>query len=163
MRFPNPDSVLPISFFLLSSSLEFFIMDILHLKSLQFFGRHGTEEWEKLTGRRFMVDLDLMGDFTKAAENDQLEEALDYRVVYARARHVVETESHNLIERIAWRLMAEMFRTFPVQAVRVRVAKPEAPIGGLNQAVEIEICRTRAQFEESQTARQFPKAHERDA
>lgn len=123
-------------------------MDILRLKALHFFGRHGTEEWEIQTGRRFIVDLELLADFSQAAREDRLEDALDYRVVYARAKHVVETESHSLIERIAWRLMGEMFRTFPVGAVRVRVAKPEAPIGGLNQAVEVEIYRTRDQFEE---------------
>jgi 7,8-dihydroneopterin aldolase/epimerase/oxygenase len=138
-------------------------MDTLRLKALQFFGRHGTEEWEKLTGRRFIVDLELIADFTAAARGDRLEDALDYRVVYARAQHVVETESHDLIERIAWRLMAEMFRTFPIQAVRVRVAKPEAPIGGLNQAVEVEIYRTREQFEESQNVQHAPESKQHDA
>ena len=122
-------------------------MDTLRLKGLQFFGRHGTEQWEKINGRRFIVDLDLTSDMTRPARSDQLEEALDYRVVYARAQHVVESESHDLIERVAWRLMVEMFRTFPIAAVRVRVAKPEAPIGGLNQAVEVEIARTREQWE----------------
>ena len=138
-------------------------MDTLRLKALQFFGRHGTEEWEKVTGRRFIVDLELMADFTQAAREDRLEDALDYRVVYARAQHVVETESHELIERIAWRLMAEMFRTFPILAVKVRVAKPEAPIGGLNQAVEVEIYRTREQFEESQNVQHTPESDQHDA
>ena len=123
-------------------------MDTLKLKALQFFGRHGTEMWEKQTGRRFIVDLELKTDFTQAGFSDVLEDAIDYRVVYARACHVVESEHHDLIERIAWRLLCEMFRTFPVQAVTVKVAKPEAPIGGLNEAVEIEIARTRQQWEE---------------
>lgn len=131
-------------------------MDTLHLKGLQFFGRHGTEEWEKLTGRRFIVDLELTADLTQAALTDQLDDALDYRVVYSRAKHVVETESHNLIERVAWRLLTELFRTFPVSAVLVRVSKPEAPIGGLNQAVEVEFHRTRKQFEEAQNVQHTP-------
>lgn len=138
-------------------------MDTLRLKALQFFGRHGTEDWEKINGRRFSVDLELMADFSSAAQSDQLADALDYRVVYARAKHVVETESHNLIERIAWRLMSELFRTFPIAAVRVRVTKPEAPIGGLNQAVEIELYRTREQYEGSDHVRHAPHAHEHDA
>lgn len=121
-------------------------MDTLHLKGLQFFGRHGTESWERETGRRFIADIALSADMTECARTDRLEAALDYRVIYARARHVVETERHELIERVAWRLMGEMFRTFPVDRVKVRVAKPEAPIGGLNQAVEIEIERDRGQW-----------------
>ena len=122
-------------------------MDTLKIKGLQFFGHHGTEDWEKMTGRRFTVDLELTADFGKAGRSDRLEDAFDYRVVYARARHVVESESHNLIERVAWRLLSEMFRTFPVSVVTVRVGKPEAPIGGLNQSAEIELRRTREQFE----------------
>ncbi|MBI1785833.1 dihydroneopterin aldolase [Candidatus Sumerlaeota bacterium] len=122
-------------------------MDTLKLKGLQFFGRHGTELWEKQTGCRFIVDLELTGDFGHAATTDRLEDALDYRVIYSRTRHVVENESHNLIEKVAGRLLHEMFRTFPVSRVTVRVAKPEARIGGLNQAVEIELARTREEWE----------------
>jgi dihydroneopterin aldolase len=122
-------------------------MDTLRLLGLEFYGRHGTELWEKQNGCRFRVDIELAADFGRAARTDRLQDTLDYRVIHARARHVVERESHNLIERIAGRLVQEMFRTFPIDAVTVRVAKPEARIGGLNQAVQIELSRTRVQWE----------------
>lgn len=122
-------------------------MDKLRLKGLEFYGRHGTELWEKQNGCRFRVDLELGADFSRAAATDRLQETLDYRVIYSRARHVVEGESHNLIEKIAGRLVDEMFRTFSVEEVTVRVAKTEARIGGLNQAVEIELSRTRTAWE----------------
>jgi dihydroneopterin aldolase len=126
-------------------------MDTLRLKGLQFFGRHGTEEWEKTIGRRFSVDVELMTDLTRAGLTDHLRNALDYRVVYARAKAVVENQSHNLIERVAWCVMAEMFKAFPVVSeVHVHVSKPEAPIGGLNQAAEVEFSRTREEFERAQ-------------
>lgn len=122
-------------------------MDLLRLRGLEFYGRHGTELWEKQNGCRFRVDLELGADFSVSAQSDRLQDTLDYRVIYSRARHVVERESHNLIEKIAGRLVDEMFRTFGVDHVTVRVAKTEARIGGLNQAVEIEIARSRAQWE----------------
>lgn len=122
-------------------------MDLLRLRGLEFYGRHGTELWEKQNGCRFRVDLELGADFSISTESDRLQDTLDYRVIYSRARHVVERESHNLIEKIAGRLVDEMFRTFSVDHVTVRVAKTEARIGGLNQAVEIEIARSRAQWE----------------
>ena len=123
-------------------------MDTLRLKALHFFGRHGTETWEKENGRRYIVDLELELDLTQASQSDHLRDALDYRVVYARAKEVVESESHNLLEKVAGRLMTELFRAFPrVEAVRVRVSKPEAPIGGLNQAVDVEFRRTRQEWE----------------
>jgi 7,8-dihydroneopterin aldolase/epimerase/oxygenase len=129
-------------------------MDVLRLRGLEFYGRHGTELWEKQNGCRFIVDLELGADFSRAAESDRLEDTLDYRVIYSRARHVVERESHNLIERIAGRLVDEMFRTFNIDHITVRVAKTEARIGGLNQAVEIELARSRAEWES--TAEESP-------
>ena len=122
-------------------------MDTLSLNGLQFFGRHGTEDWEKETGRRFEVDVVLHADMARQGCSDRLDEAYDYRDIHAVARRVVAEESHELIERIAWRVLEEVFASFAVDAVTVRVAKPEAPIGGINRSVVIEYHRTRAQFE----------------
>lgn len=134
-------------------------MDTLRLKGLEFYGRHGTELWEKETGCRFVIDLELEADMAAAAQSDRLTDALDYRVIYSRARHVVEKESHNLIEKVAGRLVHEMFRTFEIGGVTVRVAKSEARIGGLNQAVEVELTRTREQWLE-ETEQENRKADE---
>ena len=76
----------------------FIFKNIRNVKQLHFFGRHGTEVWEQETGRRFIVDIELTHDMQRASQNDRLEDAIDYRVVYARARHVVENETHNLID-----------------------------------------------------------------
>ena len=122
-------------------------MDVLRLKGLEFYGRHGTELWEKQNGCRFIVDLELTADFSLPSKTDRLADTLDYRVIFSRTRHIVEHESHNLIEKVAARILREMFRTFPVDHVTVRVSKPEARIGGLNQAVEIELARSRSQWE----------------
>ncbi len=136
-------------------------MDLLRLKGLEFYGRHGTELWEKQNGCRFRVDLELRADFSVSASSDRLEDTLDYRVIYSRARHVVEEESHNLIEKIAGRLVDEMFRTFGVENVTVCVAKTEARIGGLNQAVEIELSRSRAEWDAEQTQGSAPVSGKR--
>jgi dihydroneopterin aldolase len=125
--------------------------DRLTLKSLDFFGLHGTDPWEKEVGRRFNVDVELTLDLEPAGKTDALEKAVDYRDVYTAARDVVAGESHELIERIAWRLVEEMFGRFPAKAVRVVVRKPEAPIGGLNEATEVEFTRAREEYESSQS------------
>jgi hypothetical protein len=56
-----------------------------------------------------------------------------------------------------------MFRTFPVEEVRVHVAKPEAPIGGLNQAVEVEIARTRKQWEQERAELETQRREHRES
>ena len=129
--------------------MDFDVMDTLHLKSLQFFGRHGTEDWEKETGRRFEVDVILYADMTRPGRSNRLADAHDYRNIHAATRRVVEGQSHDLIERIAWRVIEEIFKDFDVDQVTCRVAKPEAPIGGLNEAVVVEYTRTREQMKET--------------
>jgi dihydroneopterin aldolase len=90
------------------------------------------------------VDLELFGDLGKAGRTDDIRQAWDYRKIYAKAKKVVEGESHDLIETIAWRLVDAMMKAYPkVGRVRARVYKPEAPIGGLNKAVVATIDRTR--------------------
>jgi dihydroneopterin aldolase len=122
-------------------------MDSLHLQNLQFYGHHGTEAWEKEVGRRFEVDVELFGDLGAAGRGDDMRQAWDYRKIYAKAKKVVEGESCDLIETIAWRLVDAMMRGWRrVERVRVRVAKPEAPIGGLNKAVIATLDRTREQW-----------------
>lgn len=118
--------------------------DSLLLQGLQFYGHHGTEAWEKEVGRRFEVDVELFADLGPAGRSDDLRQAMDYRKIYARAQAIVEGESHDLIERVAWRLVETYFAAYPrVERVRVRVKKPEAPIGGLNHDVTATIDRTR--------------------
>jgi dihydroneopterin aldolase len=121
--------------------------DKLTLAGMQFHGHHGTEVWEKETGRRFEVDVELHRDMTRPGRTDDLHQAMDYRRIYALTKSVVEGESHDLIERIAWRLVEVMFAAYPkLDAVTVRVIKPEAPIGGINRGAIVEIHRTRAQW-----------------
>ena len=120
-------------------------MDLLKLEGLTFFGRHGTEPHERRTGRRFVVDIVLETDMEAAGRGDRLADAIDYRLVHGAARDVVEGERHDLLERVAWRLIEELLGRFPtVKAAWVRVAKPEAPLGGLNAAAAVELRRDRA-------------------
>lgn len=122
--------------------------DRLTLAGLQFFGRHGTEPWEQEVGRRFEVDVTLVDDFSDAGRSDSLGDMLDYCQVYAAVRDVVEKETHKLIERVAWRVMEEMFGRFGrVREVTVTVRKPEAPLGGVNRCAAIEYTRTRGEFD----------------
>lgn len=122
-------------------------MDTLSLTGLEFYGHHGTEPWEQEAGRRFSVDIELGMDLTAPGRTDRLEDAIDYRSIHAAVRHVLEGERHQLIERLAWRVLEELFGRFErAEAILVRVHKPEAPIGGINEAAVVEIRRTRAEF-----------------
>ncbi|MEN6625440.1 MAG: dihydroneopterin aldolase [Candidatus Sumerlaeia bacterium] len=123
-------------------------MDTLSLVGLQFYGHHGTESWEQEVGRRFSADVEIEIDLTAAGRSDRLADAIDYCAVYQAVRYVMEEERHELIERLAWRILEELFRRFDqARAVRARVSKPEAPIGGINAAAVVDLKRTRREWE----------------
>lgn len=123
-------------------------MDVLSLEGMQFHGFHGTEEWERTTGCRFELDVELHGDLSRAAATDRLEDAIDYRQVHSLARSVVEGETHELVERVAGRLMEEMMARFGERTERivVRLAKCEARVGGINRAAVVRLDRTRDEW-----------------
>ena len=95
----------------------------------RFYGYHGVLPEEKNLGQWFEVDLELLGPFTKVSVTDQVEDTLDYSQIYQEIRCLVEGESINLIETLAVKI-ADLALTYPlVEVVKVRVRKPQAPLG----------------------------------
>ena len=92
------------------------------LLGLEFYGRHGVMPEEGRLGARFVVDLWLSVPFE--GKGDRLEETVDYAAVYA--------------------LVEEAVRHRRLQAVRVRVHKPHAPIPGVFRDVYAETQKSRS-------------------
>ncbi len=116
--------------------------DRILLKGMVFFGYHGVHRAERELGQRFVVDLELTKDLREAGLSDDLARTVDYAAVYGVAREVVEGEPANLIETVAERLASALLERFPVEAVRVRVWKPWAPVkGSVLDSVGVEIHR----------------------
>lgn len=100
------------------------------LLGLEFYGRHGVMPEEGRLGARFVVDLWLSVPFE--GKGDRLEETVDYAAVYALVEEAVRHRRFYLIEALADHLAEELLKAFPrLQAVRVRVHKPHAPIPGV--------------------------------
>ena len=57
-------------------------MGQLVLENMEFYAHHGHFDEEQTIGGRFTVDLVIDTDFSKAAETDNLEDAVDYSLVY---------------------------------------------------------------------------------
>ena len=117
------------------------------LLGLEFYGRHGVMPEEGRLGARFVVDLWLSVPFE--GKGDRLEETVDYAAVYALVEEAVRHRRFYLIEALADHLAEELLKAFPrLQAVRVRVHKPHAPIPGVFRDVsaETQICRSYGRF-----------------
>ena len=115
--------------------------DRILLEGMTFYGRHGTLDAERELGQRFIVDVVLYCDLEAAGRSDDLEQTVDYSEVHRIAREIVEGEPVNLTETVAERIATTVLKEQAiVEAVRVKVAKPDVRLGDTvleGSAVEI--------------------------
>jgi dihydroneopterin aldolase len=98
-----------------------------------FSGRHGVRQAEREKPQEFKVDVKLDADLAAAGRSDKVGDTVDYRLVYAIAKEVIEGESAQLIETLAGRIADRVLGLEKVASVSVRVTKrPESmrPIDG---------------------------------
>ena len=115
--------------------------DLLLVKGMQFWGKHGLNEEENLFGQRFLVDIEVQVDMNQMCETDDPSTGLSYITVYALAKRVVEGEQHRLIQRLAQRIADEVIAAYPIEAIKVAVKKPSVAIGGIVDYVGCSIVR----------------------
>lgn len=119
--------------------------DRIVLAGMAFRARHGVEPWEKLEDQRFEVDVELLLDLASAGVADELARTIDYSVVYAIVRRVVESTSFDLIEGLAEAIAREVLDAEPrVDELVVRVRKPDVWLGGVLAYAGVEIRRDRS-------------------
>ena len=92
----------------------------LELHGLEIFGRHGVLPNEKRDGQMFLYDLELEVAEPRA---DDIEHAVDYRLVVDAVQDVSDSRSFDLIESLAVAVADAVIARLPAQAVRVRVRK----------------------------------------
>ena len=116
---------------------------VIRLEGLSFYAYHGNSTAEKEVGQRFEVDCELGCDIGKAAQSDNLADAIDYTKVYGLISDIMLNNKFNLIETLADRIADEIFHAFPVAWLVVRVRKMTPPIPGDIEYFEIETERIR--------------------
>jgi len=115
--------------------------DRILLEGMVFHGRHGTLPAERELGQPFVVDVELRLDLRAAGLADDLTRTVDYSEVHRRAKEIVEGPPVGLTETVAERIAAAVLEEHPpVEAVRVKVGKPNVRLGDTvlaGSAVEI--------------------------
>ncbi len=120
--------------------------DRLSLLGMRFSARHGVLAHEKVEPQPFEVDVVLHADLSRPAESDALADTVDYSAVHELVGAIVTGPSFDLIEALAGAIArAVLAATDPavVDAVEVRVRKPEAPLDGELDTVEAALFRRR--------------------
>lgn len=101
-------------------------MDIIFLRGLHIETIVGIFDWERVTRRVVVLDIEMATDNRKAAESDSIHDALDYAAVSQRIVAFVEQSSFYLVETLAERI-CEIIRTeFRVPWVRLTLNKKGA-------------------------------------
>ena len=120
-------------------------MDVIRLENMQFYGYHGVSEMERELGGKFEVDLEMFFSLKKAGKSDRIEDTLDYEAAYKLVQSCVVQKKYFLLEALAETIIDTCIKTFPVHRIVVRVRKPNAPIKGVLEHVEIECDRSRSE------------------
>ena len=121
--------------------------DRILLTGLRVRGRHGVLPHEAQLGQVFVVDLELQLDLAPAGRSDDLGRTVDYGSLASRVAEVVGGRPRRLLEAVAEDVADLVLADERVRQVRVRVAKPHAPLP-VDATVAVEIWRGRPAGEE---------------
>jgi len=121
--------------------------DVIRIVNMTFYGHHGVDASERELGGRFSLDIELYRDLREAGRTDDLTKTVDYKAVYEQVREVQTRRKYLLLEALAHDVAKAVLVNFDVQAVTVRARKQSVPLGGLIDHTEVEIHRTKSEFE----------------
>jgi len=120
------------------------MVNIIRIKNAAFYAYHGVHSEEQVIGGNFEADVEMHGNFSKAAGNDSLRDTVDYHKVYKAIYTLALQEKHYLIEKLAEKISDEIIKNFPlVDKVFVKVRKNNPPLGGKVDCVEVESVKER--------------------
>jgi dihydroneopterin aldolase len=102
---------------------------LIEIRGLSVFAYHGVHPEEREQGQTFVVDVWLQCRPSRADETDELTDAVDYSAVCDRVVELATGGPYRLLERLAALIADDLVDRFGVAHARVRVAKPEVPVG----------------------------------
>ncbi len=116
-------------------------MGIIHLEDMEFYAFHGHYEEERIVGNKFLVNLFLKTDMSKAANSDSIKHALNYQEVYQVVKEEMKEKSH-LLEHIAKRILDVLYKKFDqIEECTIKISKMNPSMGGKMRCVSVEMSR----------------------
>lgn len=103
----------------------------IELEGMEFHAFHGCLEHEKAAGNLFTVDFRGKVDMGKAIGSDNLDDALNYALIYEVISKEMAVRS-DLLEHVAGRIRSSLRESFPqLLSFSVRVSKRRPPVDGV--------------------------------
>lgn len=116
-------------------------LDHISLVGIEERGQHGMLDHERQDGQLFLVDADIYLDLQGAGASDRIEDTVDYSQISALISRIITGSPCDLLEKVATQIAEETLELENVQAVRICLHKPEAPLGLEKQDVKVTIWR----------------------
>lgn len=116
-------------------------MNTLSIKQLHFSGNHGVEKKERAVAQPFEIDVTVTYDFSRSIHTNLLEDTVDYKVIEASVKRIVEGPSHKLIESLAGAILDAILQETEALSVAVTLTKLQAKSFGIPSIV-LEKART---------------------
>ena len=101
-------------------------MDIVFIRELRADTIIGVYDWEREVRQTVVLDLEMAGNNARAAQSDDVADALDYAAVSSRVLSFIENSQFQLIETMAEQVAAVILEEFGVPWLRLRLCKPGA-------------------------------------
>lgn len=118
--------------------------NFIEIKNLVVFANHGVFNEEAVMGQRFEISLKLYIDIRKAAETDDISDAVNYGEVCEFVTEYTKSHRCSLIEKAARDIAYAILAEFPLlSGTEVRIEKPWAPIGLPLKCVSVNVSRMR--------------------
>ena len=115
------------------------MQSVIIIEEMEFFANHGFYPEEQLIGCKYSVDLKLYTDIAIAAANDELENTINYEIVYKITRKEMDITS-KLIENVAFRIAKALKDKFKqLTKVELTLYKYNPPLGGKLNRVGINL------------------------
>jgi len=102
------------------------LLDITFLHGLKVDCIIGIWDWERRMRQTIVIDLDMASNVKKAADSDNIKDAVDYKAVSKRLQEFVGRSEFQLVETLAERVAEIVIDEFAVPWVRVRINKKGA-------------------------------------
>lgn len=107
------------------------------LEKMHFYAYHGFFEQERIIGNDFFVTVSLDMDEVAAQTTDDLNDTLNYQLVYDAVSEEMQHTS-KLLESVAQRIACRLRQIHPaVKHVQVQLSKKNPPLGGQMEAVTL--------------------------
>ena len=105
-------------------------MGTIAIEGIKLHAYHGCLEEEARIGTDYVVDVTAENDFSRAAETDELNDTVDYVVIYSIVKEEMAVRS-KLIEHVARRIYDAIQLKYPtIELLQVKVAKINPPVNG---------------------------------